>query len=280
MESNSSRFVPVRVRPDRSNQFRLLPSARFATRSNTPRTSREHTLSPVESSQFTTEFPPLWTMFSGPDSLYQSVLQTELLGSATQLPAPGGSSANLPISLSLSVHPKHPPAPTILRFEPSRIYHRTSPQDRSRQAAAQLAPGLALAGFLTIESQVLLRSRAGFNWSMPVTPIKVLDAPGLTRQVVRSVLDWSSIGTLAVGLPDDVYTLPNAAAQSPGTVAKLPDPHGVQDPVAVRWCPNVRFVAQLVTADCVLTLGCCRALYSHAPTMPGSKSSTARPFLT
>lgn len=94
-------------------------------------------------------------------------------------------------------------------------------------------------GFLLIESQVLLKAKARAGWSLPIVPVKVLDAPNLTGQMICSVLDWSSLGTLAVGLPDDVYTLPNAAAQSPGVVTKIPPPHGVSGPLAIRWNPNV-----------------------------------------
>jgi len=96
-----------------------------------------------------------------------------------------------------------------------------------------------MGGFLSFESQVELKAKPTSAWSVPSVPIKVLDAPNLTEYGLSCVIDWSVAGTLVVGLADNVYTLPNAAAQSPGRVTQVPHPHGVNRPSAVQWSPNV-----------------------------------------
>jgi hypothetical protein len=132
-----------------------------------------------------------------------------------------------------------PTGSTVLNFTPASSLIERKATRNELSVAIERATSVTLPGFLSFESQVELQAHPSPSWSVPSVPTKVLDAPNLSDRIVPSLLDWSSNGTLVVGLPDNVYTLPNAGSQSPGQVTKLPDPYAVSEPGAVHWSPNV-----------------------------------------
>ena len=168
--------------------------------------------------------------------MFQSILSNELFGQVLAQPSPP--------TPSRTVEPptvRHAPSAvtSFLSFRPSRTSTKRVRQSHEGDEMMKRVSSVALAGFLSFESQVELRANNRSRWSIPAVPVKVLDAPNLSDRITPSLLDWSSNGTLVVGLPDNVYTLPNAGSQSPGQVTRIPDSHAVSEPGAVRWSPNV-----------------------------------------